>query len=86
MIVFLETEDCLLIPIKKSIMLLVSYVLYCLKTVTEGSWNFLMYFRVVDQQMRQLFALGAAIRAVFPWVILAQMFKLKLEIQCVLLL
>lgn len=51
MIVFLETQDCLLIPIKKSIMLLVSYVLYCLKTITEGSWIIFLkktYYRVVD--------------------------------------
>lgn len=41
---------------------------------------------VINQQMLQLFALGDAIRAVFPWVILVQMFELKLEIQCVVLL
>lgn len=40
MIAALEAEDCLLIPIKKSMMLLASYVLYCLKTITEGSWIF----------------------------------------------
>lgn len=70
-------------------MLLVSYVLYCLKTITEGIWFFFFkkrYYRVVDQQTLQLFALGDAIRVVLPWVILAQMFELKLEIQCVLLL
>ena len=55
MIVFLETQDCLLIPIKKkSMILLVSYVLCCLKTITEGSWIFLVFFFFLLKRLTEL--------------------------------
>ena len=43
-------------------------------------------YRVVDQQMLQLFALGDARRVVFPRVILAHILELQLKIQCMVLL